>query len=330
MKIIGFGRCLAAASLALFLLSGHDAKAQAGADWPQKPVNLIVPFAAGGGTDAFARPFAAWLESRTGQRVLIENKAGAGGTVGASAAAKAPADGYTFLVGAAHHAIAPALYPKLDYMIDRDFEPVGILAVVPQVVVANPDKVKAKSLAELVAEVKAAPGKFDYGSAGHGTTHHLAGELFKLVTRTEIVHVPYRGAGPAMQDLVAGHIHLMFDGLGSSAEQISAGKLRALAVADSRRNDLLKDVPTAKEAGVDGYEVTTWYAIFAPKGTPPAAVARMTELMKEASASDRIKEIWGRNGSIIPNVYGADMRDLLASEILRWGKVVREANVKLQ
>ncbi len=226
-------------------------------NWPQKPVTLIVPFAAGGGTDAFARPFAAWLETKVGQRVIIENKAGAGGTVGASAAAKAAPDGHTFFIGAAHHAIAPGLYPKLDYAIDKDFEPVGVLAVVPQVIVVNPEKVKAKTLAALIAEIKAQPGKLNFGSAGHGTTHHLAGELFKLVTKTEISHVPYRGAGPAMQDLVAGHIEIMFDGLGSSAERITGGQLRALAVADARRSELLPEVPTAGEAGVAGYEVST-------------------------------------------------------------------------
>jgi tripartite-type tricarboxylate transporter receptor subunit TctC len=322
---------VAAAALVVSHVGTAETVRAQGADaWPQKTVTLVVPFAAGGGTDAFARPFAAWLENRVGQRVIIENKAGAGGTVGASAAAKAAPDGYTFFIGAAHHAIAPALYPKLDYAIEKDFEPVGVLAVVPQVVVVHPEKVQAKTLGELIAAAKASPGKLSYGSAGHGTTHHLAGELFKLVTKTDIVHVPYRGAGPALQDLLAGHIEMMFDGLGSSAEQITGGRLRALAVADTRRAALLPNVPTAAEAGVNGYEVTTWYAVFAPKGTPPAVVARMAELMKEGFASRQMKDAWDRNGSVIPDTFGEALRSLVVSEIGRWDKVVKEANVKLQ
>lgn len=305
--------------------------APAGAQpWPQRPVTFIVPFPAGGGTDAFARPLAAQLEQQLGQRIIIDNRGGAGGTVGASAAAKAAPDGYTFFIGAAHHAIAPALYPKLDYDIARDFASVGVIAQPPQVIVANPEKVQAKTLKEFIAFAAENPGKLNYASAGNGTTHHLAGELFKGLSKTKLVHVPFRGAGPAMQDLLAGHVDVMFDGLGSSAAQISGGKLRALAVAASKRAATFPDVPTAAEAGLPGYEVSTWYAMFAPKGTPADVIERMTAELKKALASPMVGEAWKKNGSEIPNLYGTAFGDFVRAEVARWGKVAADSGVKLE
>ena len=298
--------------------------------WPQKPVTFIIPFAAGGGTDAFARPLAAQLENQLGTRIVLENRAGAGGTVGASAAAKSTPDGYTFFIGAAHHAIAPALYPKLDYNIETDFAPIGLVASPPQVIVVHPGKVAAKSVQELIAFAKANPGKLNFGSAGNGTTHQLAGELFKLSTGTNLTHVPYRGAGPALTDLVAGHIEMMFDGLGSSAAQIEGGQLRALAVAAPKRAAAFPNVPTAAEAGLPNYEVATWYAMWAPKGTPEPILARMTKELQTALATPNVIEAWKRNGSEIPNLYGAPLTAFVTSEVARWGKVVREANVKIE
>src|SRR3954451_10671609 len=198
-----------------------------------------------------------------------------GGTIGAAAAAKAPPDGYTFFVGAAHHAIAPAVYPKLSYSIETDFIPIAMIARPPHVVVVHPGKVTATTLAELIAHARANPDKINYGSAGGGTTHHLAGELFKLLTNTRINHIPYRGAGPLMQDLLAGHVDMAFDGLGTSASQIGEGRIRALAVAASSRVPAFPNLPTAAEAGVPGYEVATLYALWAPKNTPAAIVTRM-------------------------------------------------------
>ena len=299
------------------------------AQWPQKQVTFIVPFAAGGGTDAFARPLAAQLDTQLGKRVIIENRAGAGGTVGASAAAKAAPDGYTFFMGAAHHAIAPSLYPTLDYDIEKDFIPVALIARPPQVIVVNPDKVSAKTLGEFIAYAKANPDKLSYGSAGAGTTHHLAGELFKILTQTKIQHVPYRGAGPAMQDLIAGHVPVVFDGLGSSAAPIRAGQLRALAIAAPKRVAAFPDLPTAAEAGLPNYEVSTWYGLFAPKGTPPDVVERMAKELKAALQVPAIKEAWERNGSDVPDVAGADFGKMVSAEVARWRKVVTEANVKL-
>ncbi len=298
--------------------------------WPSRPISLIVPFAAGGGTDAFARPLAAQLDQQLGVRVLVENRAGAGGTVGAAAAAKAAPDGTTFFVGATHHTIAPALYPKLSYDIERDLIPIALIAQVPHVVVVSPAKVKATTLAELVANAKANPGKLNYGSAGGGTAHHLAGELFKMVTGTNIVHVAYRGAGPAMQDLVAGQIEMAFDGLGSSAAQIQGGTIRALAVASPKRVPAFPDLPTAAEAGVPGYEVSTFYALWAPRGTPQEIVDRMTAEVRKALEAPGIRDAWGKQGSEIPTLTGAAMGAFVSQEIARWSKVVRDAGVKLE
>jgi tripartite-type tricarboxylate transporter receptor subunit TctC len=304
-------------------------QAQAQSTWPAKPITFIVPFAAGGGTDAFARPLAQQLDTQLGKRVLIENRAGAGGTVGASLASKAAPDGYTFFMGAAHHAIAPSLYPNLDYDIEKDFVPVALIARPPQVIVVNPDKVAAKTLAEFIAYLKANPDKVNYGSAGAGTTHHLAGELFKSMTGVKLLHVPYRGAGPAMQDLVAGHVPVVFDGLGSSAPQIKSGQLRALAIAAPKRVAAFPDIPTAAEAGLPGYEVATWYGLFAPKGTPPEIVERMKKELATALQAPMIKDAWERNGSDVPDVSGEAYGRMVASEVTRWRKVVTDAGVKL-
>ena len=209
--------------------------AQAQSGWPTKPVVIVVPFPAGGGTDAFARPLTALLTKSLGKQIIIDNKGGAGGTVGAGMAAKAAPDGYTFFMGAVHHAIAPAMYPKLDYNIETDFIPVGLISSVPQVIVVNPKNVPVNDLKGLLDYARKNPGKLNYGSAGNGTSHHLAGELFKLQTKTFITHIPYRGAGPALQDLIAGQVDMMFDGLGSSANHIKGGRLKAIAVAGDKR-----------------------------------------------------------------------------------------------
>lgn len=298
--------------------------------WPDKPITFVVPFPAGGGTDAFARPLAAHLGNQIGKQVVIDNRGGAGGTVGAGIAARAPADGYTFFIGGAHHAIAPSVYPKLEYDIEKDFIPVALIAQPPQVVVINTTRTSAKTLKELIDEAKAKPGKLSYGSAGNGTSHHLAGELFKILTKTDIAHVPYRGAGPAMQDLVGGQgIEMIFDGLGSSAGQIKAGRIKALAVASAKRSTAFPDVPTAKEAGLDGYEVSTWYAMWAPKGTPAPIVERMTKEVQTAMNTPEMKEIWQNNGSEVPNMAGAAFGTFLATEIKRWAEVAKASGARI-
>lgn len=320
---------LAPAAFAALLGAATVAGPAAAQDWPTRPVTFIVPFPAGGGTDAFARPLAQQLDGQLGQRVIIENRSGAGGTAGAAAAARAEPDGYTFFVGATHHAIAPSIYPKLSYDIEKDFIPVAVIARPPHVVVVHP-KVEAKTLKDLIAQAKAKPDSMTYGHAGMGTTHHLAGELFKQLTDTKIRQVPYRGAGPMMADLVAGQINMAFDGLGTSAGQISSGTIRALAVAAPQRVKTLPDVPTAAEAGVPGYEAATWYALFAPKGTPQPIVDRMIKEVRTALQSPNIQAAWEKNGTDVPDVTGPEFGKLVSSEVARWGKVVRDAGVKLE
>jgi len=291
-------------------------------------VRIINPFPAGGGTDTFARPLAAKLAAAFGHNVIVENLGGAGGTLGATTASKAPADGYTFFMGAIHHAIAESLYPKLGYNIEKDFVPVTVVALLPNVVVVHP-KHPFKSVAELTAYAKANPGKLNFGSAGNGTSHHLAGELFKMMTKTELTHVPYRGAGPMMQDLLGGQVDLAFDGMGSSAAQIRSGKLKPLAVTTPKRTPLMPDIPTMAEAGVPGYEVTTWYAIWAVKGTPQPILDRMhKELVKALQAPD-IKAIWDQQGAVAGSQSPAEFATFLRGEIVRWSKVVKDANVKV-
>jgi len=316
---------LAAATAAA--LSGG---AWAQAAWPTKPVTMIVPFPAGGGTDAFARPLSAQFSRITGQTLVIDNRGGAGGTLGATIAAKANPDGYTLFMGAVHHAIAPSVYPKLDYDIEKDFVPLLLLANVPQVVVVNPKRVTATTLKAFVAAAKQNPGKLNYASAGAGTSHHLAGELFKLQTGTFITHIPYRGAGPALQDLIAGNVDVMFDGLGSSAQHIKAGRIKALMVAGSKRNPAFPDVPCAAEVGLPDYTVTTWYGLWAPKGTPADVQTKIIDDMKKALATDDLKAIWASNGSEIPSLAGPAYGAFVNSEIKRWASVVKESGAKLE
>ena len=313
----------AAASLALAPLI-----VQAQTSWPSKPVTVIVPFPAGGGTDAFARPLSAQFSKATGKQLIIDNRGGAGGTLGASIAAKAPADGYTLFMGAVHHAIAPAMYPKLDYDIEKDFVPIALMANVPQVLVVNPKKVPGdfKAFIELVRKN---PGRLNYGSAGGGTSHHLAGELFKQQTKTFITHIPYRGAGPALQDLMAGNVDMMFDGLGSSAGHIKGGRIKALMVSGLKRNPAFPDVPCAGELGLPDYTVTTWYGLWAPKGTPADVIARITEEMKRSAATDELKASWASNGAEFGNLSPQQFGSFVSNEIKRWAAVVKTSGAKL-
>jgi tripartite-type tricarboxylate transporter receptor subunit TctC len=312
-----------AASLAMAPLIG-----QAQTSWPSKPVTVIVPFPAGGGTDAFARPLSAQFSKATGKQLIIDNRGGAGGTLGASIAAKAPADGYTLFMGAVHHAIAPAMYPKLDYDIEKDFVPIALMANVPQVLVVNPKKVPGdfKAFMELVRKN---PGRLNYGSAGGGTSHHLAGELFKQQTKTFITHIPYRGAGPALQDLMAGNVDMMFDGLGSSAGHIKGGRIKALMVSGPKRNPAFPDVPCAGELGLPDYTVTTWYGLWAPKGTPADVIARIAEEMKRSSATDELKASWASNGAEFGNLSPQQFGSFVNNEINRWAAVVKTSGAKL-
>jgi tripartite-type tricarboxylate transporter receptor subunit TctC len=297
--------------------------------WPTKPVTIIVPFPAGGGTDVFARPLAAQLSKQIGKQFIVDNRGGAGGTLGAGIAAKAPKDGYTLFLGAVHHAIAPSVYNNLSYDVQKDLQPIAVVAVAPQVVVVHPEKVKANTLQELIALAKKNPGAMTYGSAGNGTSHHLAGELFKMMSGTDIRHVPYKGAAPALQDLMGGQVDMMFDGLGSSAGHIKGGRIKPLAIAAKSRAEALPNVPTTAEAGLPGYEVSTWYALWAPAGTPKDVVDRLVKEVGIALNSPELKAIWREQGSTTGPATPAEMSTFLTAEIARWGKVAKTASVRI-
>jgi tripartite-type tricarboxylate transporter receptor subunit TctC len=296
--------------------------------WPEKPPTIIVPFPAGGGTDAFARPLAAELGKQLGQVFIVDNRGGAGGTLGAALAARAPKDGYTFFLGAVHHAIAPSVYPKLTYDLEKDFQPLAVIAVVPQVVVVHPERVKATTLQQLIDLAKQNPGKLNYGSAGSGTSHHFAGELFKIVAKVNIEHIPYKGAGPALQDLIGGQIDIMFDGLGSSATHIKSARIRPLAVAAQARAEAFPTIPTSAEAGLEGYEVSTWYALWAVAGTPKDIVDRMVGEVGKALASEQLRTLWTGQGATVGPAKPAEMASFVNAEIRRWAKVAKDANIK--
>jgi tripartite-type tricarboxylate transporter receptor subunit TctC len=318
---------VAGAAGAAALLGWPAARAQA---WPARPVSIVVPFPPGGGTDTFARPLFAAMSRNLGRQFVIDNRGGAGGTLGAAFAARAAPDGHTFFMGAVHHAIAPSIHARLDYDIVSDFVPVGLIGSVPQVIVVNPQRVPVTTLAALLELIRRSPGRLNYASAGIGTSHHLAGELFELRTRTFLTHIPYRGAGPALQDLIAGQVELMFDGLGSSAGHIRGGRIRALAVAAGRRVPGFPDLPTAAEAGVPDYEVATWYGLWAPRGTPREIVATMQAELRRALAGDDLRTTWANLGSDLPELWGEDFGRFVSVEIRRWAEVVRAAGVRLE
>jgi len=309
-------------------LAAPAARAQA-SGWPTRPVRLIVPFPPGGGTDAFARPLAKVLGQNLGQQIVIDNRGGAGGTLGAELAAKAVPDGYTFLVGAVHHTIAVSMYPKLGYELQKDLAPVTLVSQVPNVVVVNPQRVPARSFAEFQAYVRANPGRLNYASAGNGTTHHLTVELWKTLTRSFATHIPYRGAGPALQDLLAGQVDFMFDGLGSAIPHIKAGKLVPLAVTSAQRSPALPEVPTLEEVGVKGYSARTWYALWAPAGTPRDIVLRMQQETARALAGAELRGVWQGLGAEAGGQTPDEMARFVDAEIAKWAKVVRDSGARL-
>jgi tripartite-type tricarboxylate transporter receptor subunit TctC len=249
--------------------------------------------------------------------------------VGASVASKAAPDGYNIFMGAVHHTIAPSMYPKLDYDLEKDLIPLMMVANVPQVLVVNPKNINVPDAKAFLDLVRKNPGKFNYGSAGTGTSHHLAGELFKQQTKTFITHIPYTGAGPSLRDLVGGQVDMMFDGLGSSAAHIKAGRIKALMVSGNKRNPAFPDVPSAAEVGLPDYTVTTWYGLWAPKGTPADAQARIIEEVRKAAASDELKAIWGGQGAEFPAMSQQQFAAFINAEIKRWATVVKASGAKL-
>jgi len=295
--------------------------------WPSKPVRIVVPFAPAGTTDILARALAPELSRAFGQPFVIENKPGAGGNVGADLVAKS-GDGHTLLMGTVGtHAINPALYARMPYDHVKDFVPVTLVAGVPNVLVMNPAKAEAmgiKGVPDLIRYAKANPGKLNMASSGNGTSIHLAGELFKTMTGTYLVHFPYRGSGPALLDLIGGNMDLMFDNLPSAMPHIKAGKLKALAVTSAERSSALPDLPTVAEAGpLKGFEASSWFGLLAPAGTAPEVVNRLQQETAKALATPALKERLQAQGAIPSGMSPADFAKFIAAETKKWAAVVK-------
>jgi tripartite-type tricarboxylate transporter receptor subunit TctC len=315
------------AALALLLGICISAGAFAQESWPSRPIRFILPFPPGGGTDILGRVIADRLSASLGQPVVIENRGGAGGNVGAEAAAKAAPDGYTIVLVAPSLAISPTLYAKLNYDPVRDFAPVSLVATVPNVMVTHPS-VAAPTLQEFIALAKSKPGGMNFGSGGNGTSNHLAGELFNLVTGTKLVHIPYKGVNLAMNDVLSGEIHLVVIGIPAAAPHIKSGKLRALALIAPQRSRTLPEVPTNAEVGLPDFEVTTWYGVLAPAGTPRPIVARLNaelvRIMHAGELKERLDAMGTEPRTSTPEEFAAYIRQ----EIDKWGDVIRKAGLK--
>jgi len=297
--------------------------------YPSKPVKLILPFPPGGGTDILGRLIGEQLSARLGQPVVQENRGGAGGNLGAEAVARAAPDGYTLLLAAPTLAISPTLYPKLAYDPLKDLAPIALVASVPNVMITHPS-VPARTLQEFIALAKRRPGELNFGSGGAGTSNHLGGELFNMVAGVKLEHVPYKGVNLAMQDVLAGNVQLVFIGIPAAAPHIRAGKLRALAVVAPRRSSALPDVPTAAEAGLPGFEVTTWYGVLAPAGTPRAIIERLNaelaRIMLAPELQPRLADMATDPRAGTPEEFGAYLRE----ETAKWGKVIRDAGIRVE
>jgi tripartite-type tricarboxylate transporter receptor subunit TctC len=324
LRFISRHRSIVAAAL----LGSWGAVGTAQAAYPEKAIRWVVPFPPGGAMDSIARTVGEQLQRQFKQTVVIENKPGAGGNLGVDFVAKAPADGYTMLITSIGMATNRHLYAKLSYDPIKDFAPVTQLAVVPNMLVVNPTRVSARSIAELVAAAKANPGKLTYASAGNGTSIHLAGELFASMAGVDILHVPYRGSGPAVSDLIGGQVDMMFDSISSARPHVQTGKLRALGLTTAKRSSSMADVPTIAEAGVKGYELVPWFGVFMPAGTPKDVVQTMHSALISAMQTTEVKARFFVIGAEVIGNTPEAFASALAAESAKWERIVRERSIR--
>jgi tripartite-type tricarboxylate transporter receptor subunit TctC len=297
--------------------------------FPAKPVKLVVPFPPGGPLDAVGRAIADKLSQQWNQPVVVDNKPGAGGNIGADFVAKSAPDGYTVVMGAlSTHAVNPSLYPTMPYDAVKDFAPITLVAVTPNVLVVNPS-LPVNSVKDLIAYAKANPGKLSFGSGSTGSAGHLAGELFKVDTGIDMVHVPYKGGAPAMQALLAGDTQLMFDNLANSMPQVKAGKLRALAVTTSQRSKLAPELPTMAEAGVPGFDISTWFGLLAPAGTPPAVIAKWNADVTRILEAPEMRERLAAQGAEALPTTAAQFGAFIAAELTKYARIVKASGAKV-
>jgi tripartite-type tricarboxylate transporter receptor subunit TctC len=307
-------------ALSFNLVQGQEA-------WPTRPIRFILPFPPGGGTDILGRLIAERLSANLGQPVVTENRGGAGGNVGAEAAAKSASDGYTIVLVAPSLAISPTLYSKLNYDPVKDFAPISLVATVPNVMITQAS-LPVQTLQDFIAFARSKPGALNFGSGGAGTSNHLAGELFNIVTGVKLVHVPYKGVNLAMQDVLAGNVHLVFIGIPAAAPHIKAGRLRALAIVAPQRSSALPEVPTVAEAGLRDFEVTTWYGVLAPAGTPRPVVTRLNSELVKIMNSPELKERLAATGTEPLTSTPEEFAAYIKREIAKWGEVIHKAGVK--
>jgi tripartite-type tricarboxylate transporter receptor subunit TctC len=317
-------------SLALVAgLAAAPLASQAQDNYPNHPIRWIVPFPPGGAMDNIARTLGEAMAKPLGQPFVIENRAGAGGNIGATAVARSKPDGYTIMIVANGMAVNPALYKDMAYDPVKDFAPISLLAVVPNVLVVNPKRVHAKTVPEVIALAKASPGKYTYASAGVGTSIHLAGELFAKMAGISMLHVPYKGSNPAMADMLGGQVDYMFDSITSSKPHIDAGELVAIAVTTDKRSPALPNVPTVAEAGIPGYVLTPWFAAFAPAGTPPAVVEKLNKAMLDALKTPKVQTTLAAIGAEAIGSSPDELRKYLASEIKSGNELIKSRGIHI-
>ena len=309
--------------------SAASSVASSVASYPSKPIRLVVPFPAGGSLDVVARAIGQKLSEAWGQPVIIDNRPGAGGNIGADLVAKSAPDGYTILEGAlSTHAVNVSLYSKMPYDPIKDFEPITLVAVTPNVLVLNPS-VPVNSVQELIAYAKANPGKLSFGSGSNGSAGHLAGELFKTEAGVDMVHVPYKGGAPAMQDLLGGNIQLMFDNLANSMQQVRAGKLKALAVTTAQRSSLVPDLPTLAETGLPGFDIYTWWGFMAPAGTPKEIIVKWNTEVTRILRTPEMKAFFAQQGAEPAPDTPDQFMALIKGEIPKYAKIVKASGAKV-
>ncbi len=326
MKVLA--RLLFAVAAATFVFAG-SAAAQGAANYPNKPIKIVVPFPPGGATDIFARTVGAELQKTWGQPVIIENKAGGGGSPGADSVAKSAPDGYTLVMGTVGtHAINMSLYAKMPYDAVKDFEPIVLVAGVPNILVVHPS-VNVKSVSELTALAKAMPGKLNVASSGNGTSIHLAAELYKQMAGVDILHVPYKGSSPAVTDLLGGQVQLMFDNMPSALPHAKAGKLRALAVTSLKRSPALPDVPTMDEEGLKGFDATSWFGLLAPAGTPKDIIVKINAASVKALGSPEMRERLAAQGADPVGNTSEQFSAFIKAEIDKWAKIVKASGARV-
>ena len=324
MKRHQFLRWLAAGACAAGLLQPLTSAAQ---NWPTRPIRIVVPFATGGSADVYARFLAQRLPDLLGQPVVVENRPGAGAVIGTDLVAKAPADGYTLLLMSNTHTVNETLVANKPYNLTRDFVAVAPINSSDLLLVAHPH-VAANNVRELMKQARERPGKLNYASSGTGTPYHMAGELFKAMSGTYLVHIPYKGSSGARTDLIGGQVDLMFDAVTTMVEQVKAGKVKAIATTGKQRSVVLPDVPTVNESGVPNYEATIWLGVLAPKGTPQPVVNRLNEAISKIVATPEVQKNWATQGATAMVMNPQDFDKYLHEDIAKWNKVIKSANIK--